>query len=537
MTASTAAASTSTTSAASGLLLLDNGTWKFAELPGKPLPNWPALRVVNHPKRGRYLIAARPLKAGECILKEEPFVQTVHDDLQDAVCHYCYSVLPRSGAPSPCADCGQIRFCSKECAMACAPIHAIECGLLTQIRGNATARKGVRGLRLFVRLLYQCATDAAGFARVEELEEHYSDAPPERKRFFDGMSAQINKIVHESLRIEPRRLAKLVSRVHTNLHAVADMAGVQYGSALYPRYGSLLNHSCDPSAAVSFHGRTWRLHMLRETPAGSEVAIAYTELYAGRDERRSALKTKKAFDCACSRCERPPPSDARLDGWRCQAAGCGSGQHNAATLLCGVVASNASSCNACGAEHALAPPARAAIVSRWRDAVDSGTNALLNRTESGQSVAVSAAHTALQTVDQMLTQSSGRLCDDHMLRHKALRLRVYALNLIPSGVDAELAEAIEKCVEGMSLHLPPYHPELAFYRFWHAKALTKQAGGGSCGKSAQKALQKRAAEARAAAADGLAIAYGADHPTVRKWRSGQADEEWFVGGQQQLAKA
>ena len=139
---------------------------------------------------------------------------------------------------------------------------------------------------------------------------------------------------------------------------------------------------------------------------------------------------------------------------------------------------------------------RAAIVSRWRDAVDSGTNALLNRTESGQSAAVSAAHTALQTVDQMLTQSSGRLCDDHMLRHKALRLRVYALNLIPSGVDAELAEAIEKCVEGMSLHLPPYHPELAFYRFWHAKALTKQAGGGSCGKSAQKALQKRAAEAR-----------------------------------------
>ena len=151
MTASTAAASTSTTSAASGLLLLDNGTWKFAELPGKPLPNWPALRVVNHPKRGRYLIAARPLKAGECVLKEEPFVQTVHDDLQDTVCHYCYSVLPRSGAPSPCADCGH-RFCSRVCNRVRTD-HAIECGLLTQIRGNATARKGVRGLRLFVHAL------------------------------------------------------------------------------------------------------------------------------------------------------------------------------------------------------------------------------------------------------------------------------------------------------------------------------------------------------------------------------------------------
>ena len=135
-------------------------------------------------------------------------------------------------------------------------------------------------------------------------------------------------------------------------------------------------------------------------------------------------------------------------------------------------------------------------MSRWRDAVDSGTNALLNRTESGQSAAVSAAHTALQTVDQMLTQSSGRLCDDHMLRHKALRLRVYALNLIPSGVDAELAEAIEKCVEGMSLHLPPYHPELAFYRFWHAKALTKQAGGGSRQERAEGAAEARGERGR-----------------------------------------
>ena len=47
------------------------------------------------------------------------------------------------------------------------------------------------------------------------LAEHYSDAPPERKRFLEGMAAQINKLVPPECRMDAVRLAKLVSRAHT----------------------------------------------------------------------------------------------------------------------------------------------------------------------------------------------------------------------------------------------------------------------------------------------------------------------------------
>ena len=162
--------------------------------------------------------------------------------------------------------------------------------------------------------------------------------------------------------------------------------------------------------------------------------------------------------------------------------------------------------------------------------MDKGTTALLNRTESGPSAAAAAAASALQTVKGMLGQSASRLCSAHMLRHKAHRLQVYAYNLLPehAGHAADLVEALELCVEGMAQHLSANHPELAFYRHWLAKALSKHAATVE-GKPAKAKLLQRAKAAREAAAAGLAVAYGRDHPTVAKWRTG-TDDAWFVGG-------
>ena len=82
----------------------------------------------------------------------------------------------------------------------------------------------------------------------------------------------------------------------------------------------------------------------------------------------------------------------------------------------------------------------------------------------------------------------------------------------------------------MSRHLPPAHPELAFYRYWEAKALFNQASGmsGAGSKTERTALLKRSKAAATTAADALALAYGKDHPTVDKWRSG--NDAWAVGG-------
>ena len=139
--------------------------------------------------------------------------------------------------------------------------------------------------------------------------------------------------------------------------------------------------------------------------------------------------------------------------------------------------------------------------------------------------------TALATVDQMMSASANRLCDEHMLRHKAHRLRVYALNLLPdgSGCAPMLVEALEHVVRGMERHLPRAHPELAFYQHWLAKAIAKQALGAQPDDKACKALRKRAKATAEKAVAALKISYGADHPTVAKWSAG-GDDGWVVGG-------
>ena len=42
--------------------------------------------------------------------------------------------------------------------------------------------------------------------------------------------------------------------MHVNLYAVADCAGLHYGSGLYTEAGALVNHACAPTCAVSLRG-------------------------------------------------------------------------------------------------------------------------------------------------------------------------------------------------------------------------------------------------------------------------------------------
>ena len=247
-----------------------------AQLEGKPIDGWPLL-LRESSDRGRYVVASRDLRLGELVCAEEPFVHTVHDDLQSTICHNCFSLLPaEASAVETCRKCSQVRYCSASCARDGAAVHATECEVLQAVAAsdNAALKKGVRGLRLFLRLVHRAAAEPRAFADVEALSEHYTSASAERRRMLEGIAAQINRLVPPAVRMPLDRLARLVSRVHTNSHAIADMAGLQYGSGVYPAVGSYFNHSCEPSAVSSFRGKTWRLHMIRPVRRGEEVSIS-----------------------------------------------------------------------------------------------------------------------------------------------------------------------------------------------------------------------------------------------------------------------
>lgn len=199
-----------------------------------------------------------------------------------------------------------------------------------------------------------------------------------------------------------------------------------------------------------------------------------------------------------------------LEGWVCPRSDCERG----------AVPTSGTACVNCATPHALPPTTRQAIEKRWRDEIDDGL-AGLQRDDAGR-VRAGMAEAALSTVDRILTQSAGQLCDRHALRHKARRLRVYALNSFTDGTHAkELVLAVEDVLHQMEEVLSPLHPEVAFFRNWLAKALWRQASAAASASEGQ-ALHARACQEARAAADQLAISYGQDHPTVAQWRRAAA---------------
>lgn len=75
------------------------------------------------------------------------------------------------------------------------------------------------------------------------------------------------------------------------------------GSALFSVIGSTINHSCVPTALVSYlNDATAQLHAIRAIHPGSEITISYVDEHAELSERTEALQNY-GFTCSCKRCE------------------------------------------------------------------------------------------------------------------------------------------------------------------------------------------------------------------------------------------
>ena len=77
----------------------------------------------------------------------------------------------------------------------------------------------------------------------------------------------------------------------------------QLGQALY-RHASLLNHSCDPNAAVSFEGNRLTVRAVKRVSGGSELTLSYgpQKGETRTAERRKWLWERYAFLCNCTAC-------------------------------------------------------------------------------------------------------------------------------------------------------------------------------------------------------------------------------------------
>lgn len=71
------------------------------------------------------------------------------------------------------------------------------------------------------------------------------------------------------------------------------------GTAVYV-VGAMMNHSCEPNALISFHGRELRVRALRPLRPGDELVHCYTDVQSDVLMRQTLLRDDYFFTCSCT---------------------------------------------------------------------------------------------------------------------------------------------------------------------------------------------------------------------------------------------
>ena len=81
---------------------------------------------------------------------------------------------------------------------------------------------------------------------------------------------------------------------------------------------ALLNHSCNPNAAVVFDRNMASVRSIRDIKSGEQITISYIDNTFKRATRRQQLRNQYFFDCRCEGCEPPNNEFTGRDSWLCE---------------------------------------------------------------------------------------------------------------------------------------------------------------------------------------------------------------------------
>lgn len=268
-------------------------------------------RVTNSPSKGREVTANATLDAGSQVLVEEPYVYEVGAQWIGKICSYCFGTIP----PVPCKQCKYHRYCSRVCENNdwTRGFHSVLCSLYGVLDEDQ-----ILAMKAYLR---SCASNSSkqlcfnNFANVQipHLASNLLDMPETDIQSYTSSASFCAKALYlpaSSIKC----LVTIFAQIRCNRFAVKANTKSQsasivthvdeiLGSAIYLQ-ASMLNHSCQPNAFVSFNG-------LRITALSSvgiakdqEIAISYGPLASrhSRLNRQHELQEKYLFHCQCSAC-------------------------------------------------------------------------------------------------------------------------------------------------------------------------------------------------------------------------------------------
>ncbi|CAA0366530.1 unnamed protein product [Arabidopsis thaliana] len=285
------------------------------------------LRVAEIGGRGRSLVAAQSLRAGQVILRESPLLlYSAFPFLSSSVspyCDHCFRLLA-SSAHQKCQSCSLVSFCSPNCFASHTPWLCESLRRLHQSSSSAfsdqPSDRQVQA-RFLLSAYNLAAASPSDFQILLSLQgSGSSNGDPSCSAGDSAAAGFLHSLLSSvcpplPVSISPDLTAALLSKDKVNAFGLMEPCSVSNEKRSVRAYGiypktSFFNHDCLPNAcrfdyvdSASDGNTDIIIRMIHDVPEGREVCLSYFPVNMNYSSRQKRLLEDYGFKCDCDRCK------------------------------------------------------------------------------------------------------------------------------------------------------------------------------------------------------------------------------------------
>lgn len=248
----------------------------------------------------------QPIKKGDCILKENPFVFVLKSKFRTERCDYCLS----GDKVLKCSSCQYVYYCGRECQKKAWLQHKIECPFLKKVFPVIVPDAARILSRIILKLrnngdLERGYYTDKDYRKFQDLMSHYQDIKDDSKRMehFESLTHVLRDLLGDIYLPNSVELLGMYGRLVVNGFNILDGEMNPVGTGIYLGV-SVTDHSCQPNAVVTFEGTTMFMRALEDLPCldFTKIFISYIDAMNTTEDRKAELQANYYFMCECPRC-------------------------------------------------------------------------------------------------------------------------------------------------------------------------------------------------------------------------------------------
>uniref|UniRef100_A0A0K2V7U3 Buzidau [Apis mellifera] n=1 Tax=Lepeophtheirus salmonis TaxID=72036 RepID=A0A0K2V7U3_LEPSM len=252
--------------------------------------------------------------AGDILFVAEPFVFVPSTATRGLRCEHCFKEKTYTHRLFSCPCCNYSIYCSESCAEKDKEFHGDECALFVESKRPPSSDTVRFTLRLLLKMRRNGGREAdivldgdkKIYRRFYDLIDHFDDIlhSSNRSQLVEHVYAEILKLMGSESAPDPNYFLEVYGRMVINSFHICDKTtqdNIGYALYLGP---SIMNHSCVPTASVSFEDKNIVVRSLIDMPKKdvSKVYISYINLMESKEHRQRHLLRNYYFFCECFRC-------------------------------------------------------------------------------------------------------------------------------------------------------------------------------------------------------------------------------------------